>query len=357
MAALGLAGLLLSSPSHAVPTLPPPDFTIAFIGDQGLGGGAALVLQLIASEGADMVLHQGDLGYSLDAAAWDQRITNALGADFPYFATVGNHDCLAAQPGCSGPGDWPDYQSLLQARLDRIPDAHCVGDLGVNASCDYKGIFFILSGVGTEGSGHETFIANALAGTDSIWRICSWHKNHTLMQAGFKGTEVPLSTYDACRAGGAIIATGHEHSYSRTHLMSSFATQTILGTGSLLQIGEGQTIAFVSGLAGFSIRPENPARAGNPWWASVYTSTQGADHGALFCSFNVLGMPDRAHCYFKDVSGVVADEFDLESIVVPEPGARALRSTGVAGLLGLAGARGRRRSPSRGVSGEPIQGV
>ncbi len=72
------------------------------------------------------------------------------------------------------------------------------------------------------------------------------------MQVGFKPTEVPLSTYDACRAEGAIIATAHEHSYSRTHLMSSFADQTILSTASEFGIGPGQTFAFVSGLGGGS---------------------------------------------------------------------------------------------------------
>jgi hypothetical protein len=181
------------------------------------------------------------------------------------------------------------------------------------------GIFFILSGVGTLGTDHEAFVTNALSTSDSSWRICTWHKNHQLMQVGGKGTEVPMSMYDACRAGGAIIATAHEHSYSRTHLLSSFANQTILDTSAELSIGEGQTIAFVSGLGGLSVRAENATRAADPWWASIHTSTQGAQSGALFCSFNHQSVFNRAHCYFKDLGGVVADEFDLVSLIPRTP--------------------------------------
>ena len=318
-AALVSLVLAIALPETGYAATPPPNFTVAFIGDQSVSTGAVAVLELIRDEGADMVLHQGDLGYTLNALAWDQQIDATLGANFPYFGSIGNHDCLMSLPGCSGPGNWPDYQALLQARLDRIPGASCTGDLGVNAACTYEGIFFVLSGVGTSSTGHETFIADSLGASDSDWRICSWHKVDELMQVGFYVTEVPLSTYDVCRAGGAIIATGHQHHYSRTHLMSSFSSQTILSTSSELSIGNGQTIAFVSGLGGHSVRVENPTRAADPWWASVYTSTQGAQFGALFCSFNYQSVANRAHCYFKDIGGVVADEFDLVSLFAPPP--------------------------------------
>jgi hypothetical protein len=64
-----------------------PPLTVAFIADQGLGEGARAVLQLIVEEGADLVLHQGDLDYQDDPSAWDASITNVLGADFPYFVS------------------------------------------------------------------------------------------------------------------------------------------------------------------------------------------------------------------------------------------------------------------------------
>ena len=74
--------------------LPPVNFTIAFIGDQGLGTNAEAALRLIKNEGADAVLHQGDFDYHDNPAGWDGQINGILGPDFPYFASVGNHDAM-----------------------------------------------------------------------------------------------------------------------------------------------------------------------------------------------------------------------------------------------------------------------
>jgi hypothetical protein len=75
--------------------LPPPGLKIAFIGDQGLGPNAVAVLNLIRLEGAQAVMHSGDLDYVNDPAAWESQINSVLGADFPYFVSIGNHDELA----------------------------------------------------------------------------------------------------------------------------------------------------------------------------------------------------------------------------------------------------------------------
>ncbi|MGH7645590.1 MAG: Ig-like domain-containing protein, partial [Gemmatimonadales bacterium] len=129
-----------------------PNLQVAFIGDQGGNSNSIAVLQLIRNEGADLVLHQGDFDYGSNPTAWDNNITSVLGADFPYFASVGNHD-TGAWSGSSG------YQAKLQARLNRVaalvPGTSCTGDLGVNSACYFQGLFFILTGPGTLGSGHE----------------------------------------------------------------------------------------------------------------------------------------------------------------------------------------------------------
>lgn len=264
-----------------------------------------------------MVLHQGDLGYTSDVASWEQQIDDILGPNFPYFASVGNHDCQQGLPGCNGPGVWPDYQANLIARLGRIDGAVCTGEYGVNAACTFKGIFFLLSGIGTQGTGHEGFIQSSLGAATEAWRICSWHKNQRLMQVGAKTDEVGWAAYEICRAGGAIIATAHAHKYSRTHLMSDFESQIIASTSNTLAIGPGESFAFVSGIGGSDIRAQNAELAANPWWASVYTSTQGADFGALFCAFNVSGVANQAHCYFKDIGGTIVDQFDVVSLHIP----------------------------------------
>jgi hypothetical protein len=284
--------------------------TVAFIGDQGLGRKARAVLRLIVKEGVDVVLHQGDLDYQNDPTAWDALITEILGADFPVFASVGNHD----ERRWYGPNG---YQEKLQARLDRIGGATCTGDLGVQSACTFRGLFFILSGAGTipdvpDHPDHVAYLRDQLARTDAVWKICSWHKNQRLMQVGGKPDEVGWKPYEACREEGAIIATGHEHSYSRTHLMDDFEPPSIASTADTLVVEEGQTFVVVSGLGGRSIRRQ---RHDAPWWASVYARDQDADAGALFCVFFAPGKPNRASCYFKDIDGNVPDRFELISSV------------------------------------------
>lgn len=294
--------LLLAGTAQAAPPV-----TVAFIGDQGSGRAARAVLRMIRAQGADMVLHQGDLDYDDDPEAWDRMITEILGEDFPYFASVGNHD----DEHWYGPRG---YQAKLQARLDRVPGADCDGDLGVMSACTYKGLFFILSGAGTipddvaDHPRHVAYLAERLSGTDATWRICSWHKNQRRMQVGKKDNDVGWAPYETCREGGAIVATGHDHTYARTHLMDRFETQSVASTSSTLVIEKGKSFAFVSGLGGKSIRKQ---KRGGGWWAAIYTENQGANYGALFCTFNANGDPERAECHFRDIEGRVPDRFRL----------------------------------------------
>jgi len=276
----------------------PVELKVAFIADQGLGANAVAVLELIRDEGADLVLHQGDFDYLDNPHEWDQQINSVLGPDFPYFASAGNHDA----------GRWAAYQWKLLERLAKIDGAVCAGDIGVKSACLYRGLFFILSGVGTTGIGHENYIRDQLASDDSIWRICSWHKNQTLMQSGAQSDAVGWEAYEVCREGGAIIATGHDHTYSRTHLMDNFETQSIASKSNTLRLDKGMSFVFVSGLGGENRFPLVHELAAKPWWAA----TSNFQFGALFCTFNDKGVENRAHCYFKDIDGRIPDDFYLE---------------------------------------------
>ncbi len=296
----------VTAPSFAAaaPGETPADFKIAFIGDQALGSDARSVLNLIKSEGAQVVVHSGDFDYTDNPAAWEGQINEILGADFPYFSCIGNHD-VVKWSGSDG------YQQYIKDRFTRL-GITWDGDLGVKSSFKYEGIFFILVAPGTMGSGHATYVAGELATDNSIWTICSWHKNMRLMQVGGKSDETGWGVYEEARKGGAIIATGHEHSYSRTYLLSSMMNQTVANTSDTLLITKGNSFVFVSGLGGNSIRPQ---LLSGDWWASVYTSSQGANYGALFGTFNVAGVENLATFYFKDIDGVIADSFMVLSNV------------------------------------------
>lgn len=284
--------------------------TVAFIGDQGLSDESRAVLRLIRAEGADLALILGDFDYHDDPAAWDAMLADELGADFPVLVTVGNHD-RERWYGAGG------YQERQAARLRRMPEVECRGEIGVREACTFRGLFFVLSGIGTmpkapDHPEHLAYLRDRLAATDAIWRICAWHKNQAAMQVGAKEDEVGWQAYEVCRAGGAIVATAHEHSYARTHLMDDFASQRVASTADTLVLEEGRSFAFVSGLGGHSIRAQ---RRDDPWWASIYTADQDAAFGALFCEFFKDGDPERASCYFKDIDGNIPDRFDLISAV------------------------------------------
>src|SRR5437773_10981124 len=65
-----------------------PNLKVAFIGDSGNGADFRRVLELIKSEGAHMVLHQGDFDYAENARRFFGTIDSVLGSDFPYFASI-----------------------------------------------------------------------------------------------------------------------------------------------------------------------------------------------------------------------------------------------------------------------------
>lgn len=278
---------------------PYPPTKIAFIGDQGLTPGAGAVLDLIVAEGAEAISFQGDFDYQDDPDAWESQFDEHLPPAMPVLASIGNHDlCCVAE-----------YAAVIQDRLDSASGVTCEGELLIQSTCTWRGLHMVFTAPGLVGSGYADYIEAQLASTDAVWRICSWHANQRLMQVGGKGDATGWGVYDNCREGGGIVATGHEPSYSRTHLMSSFESQTVASTSDTLVLEEGRSFAFVSGLGGHSVRPQV---LNGDWWASIYTSTQGANVGALFCTF-YDGEQNHASCYYKDIAGNVPDQFELVS--------------------------------------------
>lgn len=295
----------------------PINFKIAFLADSDIGVNADAVLNLIKNEGSQVVIHPGDLNYSEIPQDFENNINGILGAEFPYFYGVGNHDDTVWN-GTNG------YQSFLEARFQRL-GIPWKGQLGVLSSFTYQGITFVSSapdefGITTTVAGN--YIRDEFDGVNAIWRIAFWHKNQRLMQIGGKGNEAGWNVYEESRKAGAIIATGHEHSYSRTHEMSSFQNQTISSTDNtvnlivddpLTSIDEGRSFAFVSGIGGKSLRDAESGLENNPWWASVSHTGNGSQHGALFGEFNYNGDTTLAHFYFKDIDGKIVDDFFVRS--------------------------------------------
>lgn len=347
IATIGLISLLSSTHSLNASSISSssPSVKVAYIGDTGHGENFQKVLKLIKDEGADIVIHAGDLAYdesnSNAPKLWESQINSILGPAFPYLFAIGNHDVRA----------WKEkdgYASIYERRLNSNTELKCVGDHGTKSYCSFRGIHFVISGIGSDGGNidhHVEFIGHALRQTsDAPWRVCVWHKNQTDMQTGKKTNDVGWHAYRLCQKKGAMIATGHEHSYARTmnlnRLGHSSENHGAYGNPSALELTYGSNFVFVNGIGGASLRPVKCGRALKEWWASVFSNNYylknktvqyseckkederetvnpgGPSHynyGALFITYGQEGNPRLAKAEFKTVEGLVIDEFTITS--------------------------------------------
>jgi hypothetical protein len=307
---------------------------VAFIADTGydphntpeLDADFERVLALVKSEEAQLLAIAGDFSYEEgpDAArVYFDNINRILGEYFPVLGADGNHD------------DWSHYQPFFQARLERM-GLHRTLISGDEYGLRFGGIQWAILGE----RGNAAFVQTQFASQDKAWRVCMWHKNMHDMQTGGKDDDMDWATYRACQEAGAIIATGHEHSYARTMTLTDLGNGAAghggTGTPDRAEVGPGHTFVFVSGLGGQSLRDyECAEHDDDTWWATVYTSNyylktgtlvakrcaegsedaeavvQGYTYGALFITFNAGGDPTRAEAYFKTIHGEVIDTFSI----------------------------------------------
>ena len=318
-----------------------PELTVAFIGDSGNWSGFEKVLNLIKSEQADGVVHLGDFDYESDPNGFQSTINRILGANFPYFYVVGNHDAEDADTwrvGCTQ-GSGGCYAQHFLDRMSRIGQTIDLsgGDNLTNRdgqsmyATTFKGLRLVAVGLGdfdngANGVGNGTyapFVNQKLNNDDHVWKVCAWHMSQNKMQTGEKGDSMGWDVYEECRRQGAIIMTAHEHSYARTKTLTSFMNQIVDSVWNgvdQVRVEPGKSFLVQNGLGGATIRTQgrcNPITA--PYgckgeWAKMYTSNQGATHGALFVTFNIDGDPSKAKGYFKNVDGRIVDEFTITTV-------------------------------------------
>jgi hypothetical protein len=290
-----------------------PNLKVAFIADtDSLSTGPFVTnLKMIKSEGAHGAVFNGDLAYDdKPPADWWKVVEDNLGADFPVFISEGNHDA----------SQWDGYQARAAAHVQAAGaevDPTKIDNRGYHYT--WKGLSMVF--IGEDGnSTYPTFIKDRFANDNHLWRVCGWHKNQEAMQVGGKPDEMGWGVYEACREMGALVETGHEHTYHRTKTLTSTTNQTVDTTCSdpkKLCLGPGRTFVTVSGLGGRSIRPQLRCMpTTSPYgckgeWAFIYAEDQGAEYGVQFVVFNYNGAANKAHGYFKNISGAIVEEFDI----------------------------------------------
>jgi predicted phosphodiesterase len=273
---------------------------VAIIGDQGTTENSEKVLQMIKHEGAELLIINGDFDYKNNSKAWQKMNESILGKDFPIIAVAGNHDMAS----------WAKYQEIIR-KWQLNPKLNCGGHPGIDTTCLYKGIKIVSVTPGLFNDiNHTAYIQDALKEDNSTWKICSWHKNMSDMQTGQKGDATGWGVYEICRQYGALITTGHEHAYARTYLLDNIENKIVTDfNSSSMKLSLGKTIVILSGLGGISSRPQ---LKNGYWWANTQNEDTGAVAGAFFCTFKIEQDPDKAQCYFKEISQGVLDLFTLE---------------------------------------------
>lgn len=290
--------------SGVTPIPTDPDLKIAFLGDTDHGSAFTRVLNLIKNEGAAAMVVGGDLSYSNNPTAWWNAVEAVLGTSFPVFLARGNHDDSV----------WTRYLPKAANHLGgatRVDGAH-----DSNYKITFRGIAMATIRKGDSGANIRPFLED----DPHLWKICNWHQNQAAMQVGEKGDEMGWDVYETCRDLGAIITTGHEHSYERTKTLANFSTQLVDPSCSgrnTLCVGPGRTFVSVNGLGGHGPRPQIRCLPSTyPYgckqeWAFIYTTHQSAVVGAQFITFNVGGVAKNATGYFKNVNGAVVDSFTI----------------------------------------------
>jgi predicted phosphodiesterase len=279
------------------------DVKIAIIGDQGVTKHSKNLLRVIKSQKADLLLINGDFGYSAAPKVWEKMNRDILGEDFPILAVAGNHDV----------DFWPEYQEIIE-KWQSHPKISCSGEAGVMSACSFQGVKILLSApaVFDEKSKEESalFIKKSFENDHSIWRICGWHKNMHDMQTGAKGDETGWGVYEACREEGALITTGHEHAYARSFLLSDIKNKVVASTSDEMVLEKGKTVVVLSGLGGHSTRE---ILNDDYWWAAEANANTQTEAGALFCTFHIDGDARKASCYYMSEDGEVLDRFTFRS--------------------------------------------
>jgi hypothetical protein len=289
-----------------------PDLKVAFIGDTGSQLAFRSVLGLVKAERADLVVLQGDLTYDGEhSSEWLSVIDAELDADgagdagdagagepvkIPYFVAKGNHD-----------REWPYMSQKLAERLSKwgiAVDHGAPQDL--NYSIVYRGLRIVLLGDQETSPTRAEYIDARLRSDPHLFRVCSWHKNLRNTNVGAKYDEMPLSTYQACLAHGAIIAQAHSHTYSRSKTvvaLDSPQVDEMCADPFALCLGPKRTFFFDSSLGGHDARPVNAAIAARPYWAAATTGV----FGAFFVQFHTGGDPRKARAYFRTTDGATID--------------------------------------------------
>lgn len=318
-----------------------PELKVALLGDTSASSGFKSVLQLIKSEQADVIMINGDFGYSDTPKKWQEKLLEVIDVNQqPVIGALGNHDFelnrateyirifksfRTASNGlnlkCSG-GD-----SLIQnkeiAAIDEV--------------CTFGNVTIIPSAIGLvfNKKYFETRLEEKLkSAPQSNWTLVGYHFTLKTMNPGLKSDEASPRFFDLIRQFGAIGAQAHTHSVMASCPIDSVFTTNATPTchrdfGPDLSsrfVGDGTGMFLDSSLGGMPARGRKRCQAGTESdcqhmvdliTRQGYTRSDGRSFanftklGAMFVVFNSGGDPARAQVYFKSTDGQEIFRFSI----------------------------------------------
>lgn len=288
----------------------PANFKIAMIADTGLNVYTKRLWRKLAEKDqVNLVIHPGDFAYSYGMSGAFMHhlhqvmpVNDTVRPPIPYVTTTGDHDMR----------EFGKYRAGLVQRDRDTPGLKCEGRWGYVHVCTYKGIVMIGAGLALKRAKYEDVLNAQLkrfSQKDPVtgkpiwrWKFCLWHRNAEIYQVGDKDDGIDVHFYDICRQHGAIIVTGHQHTYSRTHEMLDFAKalpndESVASNGRVSHVFPGQSLAIVTGLSGAQPRSWIKRRVTDRHWVSVMAKQNFVSVGGLICTLNVDGLhPSSADC-------------------------------------------------------------
>jgi hypothetical protein len=317
------------TPTHQPTSAPTSAATVHFTasGDFAATPATEAVLSDIAASGSDLHLALGDLSYGRagEEGRWCDFVTERLGGSFPFELLAGNHesdgknghidrfaDCLPNRlPGLAG-----EYGR--QYFVDVPQDDPLVRILLLSPGVPFD------DGVDEYAEGSRAYDWTATAIDEARHAGIPW------VVVGMHMPCLTVGRY-GCRSGADVmnllvekrvdlVMSGHEHNYSRTHLLSTgpgcprirpdrFEGDCVADRDSDFEQGAG-TVFVIAGTGGVGLRDIN--RSDSEW--DYMAAVSGLNERPTWGSISVQLTPDRLAAEFDPAVGEkFTDSFSLES--------------------------------------------
>jgi hypothetical protein len=334
--------LLISTASfaaHVEGEESPPEVKLALLGDTAAGTGLASVLKLVAAEGTDVVMINGDLGYDATAEQWKAQVEASIDTSkFAVIGSLGNHDVGSKDKYIEAFSAFRNSnQSLKTSCTGAKPISEGHDIIAVDETCTFGNITIIPSGIGQvlTKAYLEGRLENKLRATPvNNWKLVGYHFTLASMNPGIKREENTPKFFELIRKAGAIGVQAHTHSVMAScPISSSFTAGTTVTCHSNFQtdlesrfVAPGIGMYMDSSISGKAVRNRtrclNPKENGCTHMVDLittegYTRTDGTTNqnfnrfGALFVVFNSGGDPSKALVYYKSIDGQVIFKFTI----------------------------------------------